>query len=322
MHILQMTSCVHKMCERTYGQTNMKRVITFAKINHPTQLVICFLSHFIHIWYLDWPWSEHAHIIPISRMVDFCESLLSQKSTIREIGIICACSDHGQSRYQIWIKCDKRQMTSCIHKMCERTYGQTNMKRAITLCESYSPLHVCLTIRPSAHLVYATSHLSFVAFYSYLVSWLAMIWACAYICACSDHGQPRYQIWIKCDKRQMTSCIHKMCGRTYGQTNMKRAITFAKINHPWNRYNMLVRPSLNLVYVTSHLSFVGFYSYLVSWLAMIWACAYYTDFTDGWSLKMKIWIYWSESNSWIYFYIVLNKNWKIYWSEQSLTDLW
>ena len=27
------------------------------------------------------------------------------KSTISEIGIIC--SDHGQSRYQIWIKCDK-----------------------------------------------------------------------------------------------------------------------------------------------------------------------------------------------------------------------
>ena len=39
-----------------------------------TQLVICLLSHFIHIWYLDWPWSEHAHIIPITRMVDFCES--------------------------------------------------------------------------------------------------------------------------------------------------------------------------------------------------------------------------------------------------------
>jgi hypothetical protein len=53
-----------------------------------------------------------------------------KKSTIRKIGIICTCSDHGQSRYQIWIKCDKRQMTSCIHKMCERTYGQTNMKRA------------------------------------------------------------------------------------------------------------------------------------------------------------------------------------------------
>ena len=39
-----------------------------------TQLVICLLSHFIHIWYLGWPWSEHAHIIPISRMVDFCKS--------------------------------------------------------------------------------------------------------------------------------------------------------------------------------------------------------------------------------------------------------
>jgi hypothetical protein len=83
-----------------------------------TQLDSCRLSHFIHIWYLDWPWSEHAHIIPIVRMVDFCES--------------------------------------------------------------YSRFHVCLSIRPSAHPVYATSHLSFVAFYSYLVSWLAMIWACTY----------------------------------------------------------------------------------------------------------------------------------------------
>jgi hypothetical protein len=63
-----------------------------------TQLVICLLSHFIHIWYLGWPWSEHAHILQISRMVDFCES--------------------------------------------------------------YSPFHVCLTIRPSAHLLYATSLLS------------------------------------------------------------------------------------------------------------------------------------------------------------------
>jgi len=26
--------------------------------------------------------------------------------------------------------------------------------------------------------------------------------------------------------------------------------------------------------------------------------------------EMNIWIYWSESNSCIYFYIVLNKNWK------------
>jgi hypothetical protein len=36
-------------------------------------------------------------------------------------------------------------------------------------------------------------------------------------------------------------------------------------------------------------------------------------------LEMKIGIYCSESNSWIYFYVVLNKNWKIYWSKQSFT---
>ena len=38
------------------------------------------------------------------------------------------------------------------------------------------------------------------------------------------------------------------------------------------------------------------------------------------SSKWK-WIYWSQSNSWIYFYIVLNQNWKIYWSKQSFTGL-
>ena len=40
-------------------------------------------------------------------------------------------------------------------------------------------------------------------------------------------------------------------------------------------------------------------------------------------LKMKILIYWFESNSWIYFYIYiyLNKNWKMYWSEQSFNGL-
>jgi hypothetical protein len=97
----------------------------------------------------------------------------------------------------------------------------------------------------------------------------------------------------------MTSCVHKMCGQTYGQTNMKRATTLAKINHPWNRYNMrmitisrmvdfcenyspfhvclTIRPFTHLVYASSQLSFVAFYSYLVSWLAMIWACAYYTE---------------------------------------------
>jgi len=56
------------------------------------------------------------------------------------------------------------------------------------------------------------------------------------------------------------------------------------LEYPCPSVRPSVRPSLNLVYVTSHLSFVGFYSYLVSWLAMIWVCAYYTDFTDGWFL--------------------------------------
>ena len=54
------------------------------------------------------------------------------------------------------------------------------ISRMVDFYESYSPFHVCLTICPFPHLVYATSHLSFVTFYSYLVSWLAMIWACAY----------------------------------------------------------------------------------------------------------------------------------------------
>ena len=124
---------------------------------------------------------------------------LSQKSTIREIGIICACSDHGQPRYQIWIKCDKRQMTSCVHKMCGRTYGQTNMNRAISLAKINHPWN-----RYNMRM---------------LRSWPTKI--------------PNMN-----KMQQMTSCVHKMGGRTYGQTNMNRAISLAKINHPWNRYNM------------------------------------------------------------------------------------
>ena len=43
------------------------------------------------------------------------------------------------------------------------------------------------------------------------------------------------------------------------------------------------------------------------------------DWCSSWGLEvleMKIWIYCSESNSRIYFYIFLNKHWKIYWAEQ------
>jgi hypothetical protein len=135
------------------------------------------------------------------------------------------------------------------------------ISRMVAFCESHSPFHVCLTICPSTHLVYITSHLSFVAFYSYLVSCI--------ICACSIHGQPRYQIWIKSNKRQMTSCVHKMWEQTYGQTNMKRATTLAKINlmFVWS----YVRPHILCTQLV--ICLVAFYSYLVSWLAMIWACA-------------------------------------------------
>jgi hypothetical protein len=122
------------------------------------------LSHFIHIWYLGWPWSEHAHIILISRMVDFCERC----STFDVCLTICP-SAH--------LKCDKRQMTNCVHKMCGRTYGQTNIKSATSLAKINHPwnqYNMCMlrswpTKIPN----------SFVAFYSDLVSWLATFWACA-----------------------------------------------------------------------------------------------------------------------------------------------
>ena len=134
----------------------------------------CLLSHFIHIWYLDWPWSEHAHIIPISRMVDFCESYnpFHVCLTIRRPHIlctqlvICLLSHFIHIWYLGW------PWSEYAHIM--------PISWMVDFCESYSLFHVCFTICLFAHLVYATSHLSFVVFYSYLVSWLAMIWACAY----------------------------------------------------------------------------------------------------------------------------------------------
>ena len=57
------------------------------------------------------------------------------------------------------------------------------ISRMVDFGESYSPFHVCLTICLFTHLVYVTS---LVAFYSYLVSWLAMVWACAYYADFTD----------------------------------------------------------------------------------------------------------------------------------------
>jgi hypothetical protein len=209
-----MISCVHKMCERTYGQTNMKRAITLAKINHPwnryvcshilcTQLVIFLLSHFIHIWYLGWPWSEHAHIIPISRQMISCVQKMCERTygqTNMKRAITLAKINHTwnlynmriiaqimANRYQIWIKCDKRQMTSCVDWPWSEHAYIIPISRMVNFCESYSPFHVCLTICPSIHLVYATSHLSFVTFYWYLVSWSKDKWLVAYTRCANRH---------------------------------------------------------------------------------------------------------------------------------------
>ena len=122
-------------------------------------------------------------------------------------------------------------------------------------CPSFRPFvrpSLCLAVRPSVrssslNLVYVTNHLSFVGFYSYLVSWFAMIWACAYYTDFTDG-------W------------------------------FCESYSPFN-VCLTIRPFAHLVYATSHLSFVAFYSYLVSWLAMIWACTNFTDFMDGWFLR-------------------------------------
>ena len=137
-----------------------------------TQLVICLLSHFIHIWYLGWPLSEHAHIIPISRMVDFCERCspfhvcLTIRSFPHLVYATSLLSHFIHIGYLDWPWSEHAHIIP--------------ISRMVDFYESCSPFHVCLTIRPFAHLVYVTSHFSFVAFYSYLVFWLAMIWACAY----------------------------------------------------------------------------------------------------------------------------------------------
>jgi hypothetical protein len=105
-----------------------------------TQLVICLLSHFIHIWYLGWPWSEHAHIIPISRMVDFFESYspLHVCLTIHPSHIlctqlvICLLSHFIHIWYLGWPWSEHAHIIP--------------ISRMVDFCESYSPLHICFPI--------------------------------------------------------------------------------------------------------------------------------------------------------------------------------
>ena len=174
----------------------------------------------------------------------------------------------------------------------------------VDFCESYSPFHVCLTIHvcPSAHLVYATSHLSFVAFYSYLVSWLPwsehahIIPISRMVDFCESyspfHVCPYIRPHILC--MQLVICLLShfihiwYLGWPWSEhvhiILISRMVDFCESYSPFH-VCLPICPSAHLVYATSHLSFVAFYSYLVSWLAMIWACAYYTDFTDGWFLR-------------------------------------
>ena len=176
----------------------------------------------------------------------------------------------------------------------------------VDFCKSYSPFHVCLTIFPFAHLVYATSHLSFVTFYSYLVSWLAMI--------LHAHIIPISRMVDFCESYSpfhVCLTIRPFAHLVYATTELvicllSHFIHIWYLDWPWSEHTHIIPilrmvdfcksyspfyvclticPFAHFVYATSHLSFVAFYSYLASWLAMIWACACYTDFTDGWFLR-------------------------------------
>jgi hypothetical protein len=119
-----------------------------------TQLVICLLSHFIHIWYLGWPWSEHVHIIPIARMGDFARVIALfmfvwpyvRSHILCTQLVICLLSHFIHIWYLDWPWSEHMHIIP--------------ISRTVDFCESDSPFHVCLTIRPSAHLVYGTSLLS------------------------------------------------------------------------------------------------------------------------------------------------------------------
>jgi hypothetical protein len=133
---------------RFHGWLTFARVIALFMFVWPyvrthilcTQLVICFLSHFIHIWYLGWPWSEHAHIIPISRMVDFCESytialfmffLPYVRSHILCTQLVICLLSHF---IHIWY----RDWPWSVHAHI------IPISPMVDFCESYSPLHVPL----------------------------------------------------------------------------------------------------------------------------------------------------------------------------------
>ena len=67
--------------------------------------------------------------------------------------------------------------------------------------------------------------------------------------------------------------------RFQGWLNFARVIALFMFVWPYVRSHILCMQLV--ICLLSHF----IHSYLVSWLAMIWACAYYTDFMDGWFLR-------------------------------------
>ena len=97
------------------------------------------------------------------------------------------------------------------------------------------------------HLVYATPHLLFSGFCSYLVWWLGMMWGCAYYTNLMVGWLVLSELRPFMLKIKSTSCF--VCS--------------------------------NILRITDYLSFRGFCSYLVWWLDMVWGCAYNTNFMVG-----------------------------------------
>jgi hypothetical protein len=85
--------------------------------------------------------------------------------TIREIGIICTCSDHGQPRYQIWIKSNKDKWL-----VTHTRYFRLDYKLSLFIfllyphSQSGGYTGIPLSVRPSLNLVCVTSHLSLLDF--------------------------------------------------------------------------------------------------------------------------------------------------------------
>jgi hypothetical protein len=65
--------------------------IGWTDVGSGVYILVSMWAILVHIWYLGWPWSEHAHIIPISRMVDFCVSYCPFQSLFDHMSVRTSC---------------------------------------------------------------------------------------------------------------------------------------------------------------------------------------------------------------------------------------